>query len=65
MPDVPQDELEKHAERPRQGLLREFGSFLMHSKKWWLTPIVIVLLLLGLLVFLAGSPAAPFIYTLF
>jgi hypothetical protein len=65
MPDSPREELEKQAALPRRGLIREFGSFLMHSKKWWLTPIVVVLLLLGLLVFLAGSPAAPFIYTLF
>ncbi len=33
--------------------------------KWWLTPIVIVMFLFGLLVVLAGTGAAPFIYTLF
>jgi hypothetical protein len=34
-------------------------------KKYWLAPIVVALLLLGILVFLSGSAAAPFIYTLF
>jgi hypothetical protein len=52
-----------HAKAP--GVLREFGDFLLHNKKWWLTPIILVLLLFGLLIVLAGSSAAPFIYTLF
>ena len=65
MTTSPQDEMEKQAALRRQGIVREFWGFLLHNKKWWLTPIVVVLLLLGLLVFLAGSPAAPFIYTLF
>jgi hypothetical protein len=47
------------------GLISEFWDFLRHNKKWWLTPIVLVLLLVGALVLLAGSSAAPFIYTLF
>jgi len=47
-------------------VLKDLFKFLMKSKKWWLTPIVIVLLLVGLLIFLAESSAvAPFIYTLF
>jgi len=49
----------------RPGLLSEFWLFLKSNKKWWLLPIVLVMLLLGMLVFLAGTPAAPFIYTLF
>lgn len=41
-------------------------DFLRVRKKWWLTPIVLVLLLLGLLIVLTqGSALAPFIYTLF
>ena len=35
------------------------------EKKWWLTPIVLVLLLAGAAIFLSGTGAAPFIYTLF
>ena len=47
------------------GFLREFLDFLLHNKKWWITPIVLVLLLVGALVMLGGTAAAPFIYTLF
>ncbi|MBI2478859.1 MAG: hypothetical protein HYV60_09555 [Planctomycetia bacterium] len=46
------------------GLLAEFWDFLIHNKKWWLTPIVLILLLMGVLVMLSGTAAAPFIYTL-
>ncbi|MGB7324379.1 MAG: DUF5989 family protein [Rubripirellula sp.] len=57
-------EFEKRASED-PGLIQEFASFLRHNKKWWLAPILIVVLLLTCLVFLAASPAAPFIYTLF
>jgi hypothetical protein len=47
-------------------ILAELWDFMRIRKKWWLGPIVIVLLLLGLLVvFTQGSALAPFIYTLF
>jgi hypothetical protein len=49
----------------QSGFLGEFASMLMHNKKWWLTPIVLVLILFGLLIILGGSSYAPFIYTLF
>ena len=49
----------------RTGMTAEFWQFLKHSKKWWLAPIVVVLLLFGVLMILSGSAAAPFIYTLF
>ena len=55
----------RDAAQPQTGLVREFVDFLMHNKKWWLTPIILVLLLLGVLIALGGSAAAPFIYTLF
>ena len=52
-------------ERP-PGLIAEFWEFLIHNKKWWLIPIVLVLLLIGVLILLSGSSAvAPFIYPLF
>lgn len=47
------------------GLVSEFWDFLKDNKKWWLAPIVISILGLGLLVLLGGTAAAPFIYTLF
>lgn len=47
-------------------ILGEFWAFLKVRKKWWLTPIVIVLVLLGFLIVASqGSALAPFIYTLF
>ena len=49
----------------RTGFIREFYEFLRHNKKWWLIPVVFFVLVLGLLVVLGGSAAAPFIYTLF
>lgn len=55
----------QQADEQAPGLLREFWDFLRYNKKWWLTPIVLVLLLVGLLIFLSGTAAAPFIYTLF
>jgi hypothetical protein len=45
---------------------REFWDFLRTRKKWWLGPIVLVLVLFGALVVLTqGSAVAPFIYTIF
>jgi hypothetical protein len=47
-------------------IAREFWDFLRVRKKWWLTPIVLFLLVLGgLLVLAKGSALAPFIYSLF
>jgi len=46
--------------------LREFLEFLKERKKYWLFPILIVLVLFGILIILSqGSAIAPFIYTLF
>jgi len=47
-------------------LLKDLWSFMRVRKKFWLAPIIAVLLLLGaLIVFAQGSAVAPFIYTLF
>jgi len=47
-------------------LLKEFWQYLIQNKKWWLTPIIVMLLLLGALIFFTqGTSVAPFIYTLF
>jgi hypothetical protein len=46
--------------------LKDLWNFLKVRKKWWLAPLIIVLILLGLLIVLgAGSALAPFIYTVF
>ena len=50
----------------KSGLLSELWAFMKVRKKWWLMPIIIVMLLVGaLLVFAQGSALAPFIYTIF
>jgi hypothetical protein len=50
----------------RGGLASELWAYMRVRKKWWLAPILIVMLLVGTLLVLAqGSVVAPFIYTLF
>ena len=50
----------------KASIILEFWDFLKTRKKWWLGPIVLIMLLMGLLiVFTQGSAVAPFIYTLF
>ncbi len=47
-------------------LLQDLWAFMRERKKFWLAPIIIVMLLLGALTVLTqGSAVAPFIYTLF
>ena len=47
-------------------LLKDLWAFMRHRKKFWLAPIILILLLLGALIVLSqGSAVAPFIYTLF
>ena len=47
-------------------LIKELWEFMRERKKFWLAPIIIVMLLLGVLIeFAQGSAVAPFIYTLF
>lgn len=47
-------------------LVKDLWAFMRERKKFWLAPILVVMLLLGTLIILAhGSAVAPFIYTLF
>ena len=62
--DEPVD-FSEQAEKQSVGIVSEFIAFLSYNKKWWLTPILLALLLMGVLVLLSGSAAAPFIYPLF
>ena len=59
------DEFAEQAEQQSPGLVTEYVDFLKHNKKWWLIPIVVALLLVGVLIVFGGTAAAPFIYTLF
>jgi len=51
--------------RRESSFLEELLALMREHRKYWLMPIVMVLLVLGLLVFLSGTAVAPFIYTLF
>lgn len=50
----------------KKTILTEYWEFLKYRKKFWLLPIVVIMMGLGLLLFLAqSSTVSPFIYTLF
>jgi hypothetical protein len=66
MNDQPQSEFEHAVQQHRdRGLVSECWAFLRHNKKWWLLPFLAVVLLFGVLVWLSGTGAGPFLYTLF
>jgi hypothetical protein len=57
---------EKAADSPaRRGFLGDLWGFIKTNKKWWLVPIIVLLLGFALLIFLSSTGLAPFIYTLF
>jgi len=58
-------EFEDLSREPEPGLLREIRKFIVEEKLWWMSPIILTLVLLGMLVALTSTGAAPFIYTLF
>lgn len=59
------DEFLRKAKTSQPGVVREVFAFLRHSRKVWLAPIIIGLLLIGLIIVLGSTSVAPFIYTLF
>jgi Family of unknown function (DUF5989) len=63
--DVPNEFEKAAAQSEGESLVVEFWAFLAQNKKWWLLPIMIVMLLLGTLIWLSATPVAPFIYNLF
>lgn len=66
MRDQSKTTFEKAAsEHVEHGILVELWHFIRHGKKWWMIPIVVVLIIFGLLISLSGTGIAPFIYTLF
>lgn len=64
MPDS-KDEFEKASRTKEGNLLSEFIGFLKQNKKFWLLPLILVMLGLAALLILTSTAAAPFIYTLF
>jgi Family of unknown function (DUF5989) len=62
----PSSDFENAAAAQRDAsLVRELWGLVYNSKKWWLVPVLVALLLIGLMLLASGSAAAPFIYTLF
>ena len=59
------DDFLQAAQEEDRGLISEFVMFMAENKMWWLTPILIVFGLLGVLLVLGATGVAPFIYTLF
>lgn len=64
MSDSPKD-FQRGLTEKRRGFLAEFWDYLRFSKKWWMIPILVLVLGLGLFVLLTATGLAPFIYTLF
>jgi len=58
-------DFEEQAAKAERGFFSEFWIFLKENKKWWLLPILLAFLLMGVLLLAGGTGAAPFIYTLF
>jgi hypothetical protein len=67
MSDSNQNEFEKAAaeQAHRGGILCELWGFIKQNKKWWLLPFLVIILIFGLVILLADTGLAPFIYTLF
>ena len=51
--------------RGKSSVIIELLLFLQESNRWWLLPVLLALLVVSFLIFLGGTVAAPFIYTLF
>lgn len=58
------DKFEQLAQEKPPGLVREFFQFAVENKKWWMIPIIVVLVLIAVMIFISGT-AGPFIYPLF
>lgn len=61
----PRTEFETAGNEPPLTLIQEFVIFIRDYRAWWLIPILIALGLLAILVILASTGAAPFIYPIF
>ena len=64
-PDDSKNEFKSARDTSNRSIFAELWSFLATNKKWWLGPIILLLLVFGFLIMLGGSAAAPFIYSLF
>jgi hypothetical protein len=65
MSEEKKNEFESAGQEKSPGIAGEFMAMLKQNKKYWLIPIILILLLVGVLIILGSTAAAPFIYTLF
>ncbi len=63
--EKPETKFEAAARTEKTSLVSNIVGFMRQNKKWWLLPIILTMLMVGLLLVLSGTVAAPFIYTLF
>jgi len=64
-PPEKKDDFLEAASQKERGIVAEFVAFMAENKMWWMTPILVVFGLLGVLLVLGATGAAPFLYTLF
>ena len=65
MSTAPGDFERQLASRGKGGVISDFWHLLRRTRKWWLGPLMLLMLALGALMLLSGTAVAPFIYTLF
>ena len=64
-PQASSEDFARHGGAPRASFFSDYLYFVKTSKKWWLLPLLVLLLGFGVLMVLSSTGAAPFIYTLF
>jgi fluoride ion exporter CrcB/FEX len=60
-----ENEFEAASSRKQASLWVELFQLLRHNKKYWMLPLLVALLVMGLLIVFSGTAAAPFLYTFF
>ena len=64
-PESQANEFARQSQMKSHSILGEYLYLLKRTKKWWLGPLLAIFALFGVIMMLASTPAAPFIYTLF
>ena len=63
--DTREKSFREATQESQKGLIGEFWGFMSENAKWWLIPFLVVFGLLGIVLVLGSTGAAPFIYTMF
>ncbi len=63
--DTREKSFREATQESQKGLIGEFWAFMSENAKWWLIPFLVVFGLLGIVLVLGSTGAAPFIYTMF